>query len=411
MNRWVQIDLFLNKRRMQYALITGAILWSAWMLSSLLGSGNMDRAGQVIGTDYLQFYSASLTVRQGHSADLYNFKYQSQLEQTIAGQGLQSFHAFITPPFLAWLYIPFTFLPYVWSFLAWSLLGLIFLWLSIRLLAAERRLNTFRWSLTWFPIFAAISFGQNSLLILLLFSITYWFWRQEKPFLAGLMSSLLLFKPQMLLGIVILWLLDWRKSWKSLLGMCLGGTILAGLCFIFSPEASKAYIDLAHDFLPGMIYQEQFPLWNMDSLRGFWALLLPGHEWLTEGLSLLLSGFGIIGFFFLWRKNRAQNDLLFAGAVCLTIWITPHAMIYDWSILLIPAIIFWQAVPHMRWFWKPVFALIWLATFLSGPLTVMQLKILPFALQISLPILFWVYMQIYKQNYRSRPTRCQSEIG
>jgi alpha-1,2-mannosyltransferase len=310
---------------------------------------------------------------------------------------LQTFHAFITPPFLAWLYVPFTFLPYVWSFVAWSALALLFLWSTIRLLRTEQRSKTFFWSLTWFPIFAAISFGQNSLLSLMLFGITYWFWKKEKLYLAGLISSLLLFKPQMLLGLSILWLLDCRKSWKSLLGLCLGGATLAGLCFILFPEASKAYIELARNFLPGMIYQEQFPLWHLDSLRGFWALLFPGQEWLVEGVSLLLSIVGIIGFILIWRKNRGQKDFLFAFAICLTIWITPHAMIYDWSILLIPAIIFWQAYPQLRYFWKPVFALVWIATFLSGPLTVLQLKILPFAFQISIPLVIGVYLAIFKE--------------
>jgi hypothetical protein len=72
-------------------------------------------------------------------------------------------------------------------------------------------------------------------------------------------------------------------------------------------------------------------------------------------------------------------------------------MIYDWSILLIPAILFWQAYPKLRHFWTPAFCLIWIATFLSGPLTVLQLKILPVAVQISIPVIAWVYFAIYQQ--------------
>jgi alpha-1,2-mannosyltransferase len=398
MTRWSQIDSFLNSRRLTYAMIAGGILWFAWLLSNLLGPGNMDLAGQVVGTDYLQFYSAGLTVRQGHTADLYNFEYESQLEQTIAGPELQSFHAFVTPPFLAWLYVPLTLLPYTWSFIAWSLLGLLFLWFSIKILASQRQSHTFAWSLTWFPIFAAISFGQNSLLSLLLFSIVYWLWKKDKPISAGLVSSLLLFKPQMVLGLGLLWVLGWRKSWKSLLGLVFGGGILAGVSFWFLPEASLAYVNLARNFLPGMIYQDQFPLWHMHSLRSFWLLLLPGQRSLVEGLSLILSVVGIVAFIKFWRKNRNRVDLLFAGSICLTIWITPHAMIYDWSILLIPAIILWQTSPHLRSIWKFLFVLIWIATFISGPLAVIELKILPIAIQISIPILFFVYLVIFKQT-------------
>jgi alpha-1,2-mannosyltransferase len=383
---WLRFNKFLTTRRLNYALIAGGMLWFAWMLSCLLGPGNMDLAGQVIGTDYLQFYSAGLTLRDGQSVNLYNFDYQSQIEQNIAGPGLQYFHAFITPPFLAWLYVPLTYLPYTLSFIVWSVLSLLFLIVSIKFLTIDSQVNAFKWSLTWFPIFAAISFGQNSLLSLLLFSITYWFWRKEKPLYAGLISSLLLFKPQMVLGLGILWILEWRRSWKSLIGLSLGGAILASLCFSFLPGASNAYVDLARNFLPGLIYQDQFPLWHLDSLRGFWILLLPGQKWVVESLSILLSALGIIGFILLWRRNRTKKDLLFAYAICLTIWITPHAMIYDWSILLIPAILLWQASPQMRMIWRPLYVVIWIAVFISGPLTTLQLRILPIAIQVSIPV-------------------------
>ena len=124
MTWWMKLDRILTSRRLTYAWIAGGVLWFAWLINCLLGPGNMDLAGKVVGTDYLQFYTAGVTLRQGQSANLYNFAYQRQLEQTIAGPALTSFHAFITPPFLAWLFVPFTFLPYIWSFIIWSLLDL-----------------------------------------------------------------------------------------------------------------------------------------------------------------------------------------------------------------------------------------------------------------------------------------------
>jgi hypothetical protein len=142
----------------------------------------------------------------------------------------------------------------------------------------------------------------------------------------------------------------------------------------------------------------------MHSLRAFWILLFPGHKWLTEGLSIILSMAGIVAYVFYWRANRREPDMLFAGAICLTIWITPHAMIYDWCILLIPAILFWQDRPGMRTVWKPLFALIWIVTLLSGILTYGQVNFLNFAIQLSIPILFLVYLVIYKYTVTQSPT-------
>ncbi len=233
-----------------------------------------------------------------------------------------------------------------------------------------------------------------------MFSLTYWLLKKEKLLAAGIISSLLLFKPQLVLGLGLLWLLEWRKGWKSLLGLILGGGILAGFCFWLLPDASRAYIDLARNFLPGMIYQEQFPLLHMHSLRGFWLLLFPGNRWLVEGLSIVLSILGVVVFYYYWRKNRGESDLLFAGAICLTIWITPHAMIYDWSILLIPAIILWRTLQPFKPLLKSMFTLVWIATFISGPLTLAQLKILPVAIQISIPVLFFVFFNLSNTSQR-----------
>jgi len=392
----MRFNKILTPRRLSYAWIAGGVLWFTWALSLILGPGMMDLAGQVIGTDYLQFYAAGTTIMKGESDNLYNFDYQSQLERSIAGPELISFHAFITAPFLAFLFAPLSLLPYLYSFIVWSLLGLFFLWTSFRLVSADKPGKRFLWSLTWFPIFAAISFGQNSLLSLILFAMTFWLLRKEKLLSAGLVSSLLLFKPQMVLGIGILWLLEWRKDWKALIGLAAGGLSLAGICFLFLPEASRAYLSLSREFLPDLIYSEQFPLWHLHSLRGFWTLLLPGHELFAEGLSLVLSLAGIIVYVGFWRSHRNEPILLYAGAICLTIWISPHSMIYDWSILIIPAIVFWQARPHAPSFWIPMFAMIWIATFISGPLTYLQLKILPIAIQISIPVLSLVYYTIWK---------------
>ena len=144
---------------------------------------------------------SGVAIRQGQAANLYNFEYQLQLEQFIAGPELTTFNAFITLPFLAWLFVPFSTLPYIWSFIVWSLVSLLFLWVSLKLLSTENPRRVFMLSLTWFPIFATISFGENSLLSLFILCLTYWLWRKEKFLFAGLMSSLLLYEPQLVLGI------------------------------------------------------------------------------------------------------------------------------------------------------------------------------------------------------------------
>ena len=228
-------------------------------------------------------------------------------------------------------------------------------------------------------------------------SLTYLLWCRERRWLAGLVCSLVLYKPQLALGVGFLWLLEWRRDWKALAGLAVGGALLAGLSFGLLPESSRLYMELSRKVLPSIARQEGFPLWHAHTPRAFWLLLMPGIPAMSEALALLSTGTGIVVFILFWRKMRGEPALLFAGAICLTLWVTPHAMIYDWTILLIPAVLFWEKRPDCRGLWKVLFALIWAATFLSGPLTLGQLKVLPFAVQVSIPVLMFALYNAYQK--------------
>ena len=387
MQTWLMgFNHFFNRKRMGYGLITGGILWLGWLLSIFLGPGNMDLANQVIGTDYIQFYAAGMTIRLGESEHLYNFEYQASLEKQIIGDELKSFHAFITPPFFAYLFVPLSLLSYPLSFAVWSVLGLASLYLSIRLLGTSHPYKALIWSLTFFPVFASISFGQNSLLSLFILSLSYGLWLKRRPFLAGLACSLLLYKPQLILGIAVLWVLEYRRDWKALIGLALGSLGLATLSFIWLPQASLSYLDFSKNVLSTMMGWEQFPIWHAHTWRAFWYLLLPEHPSFAEIFWVIFALTGLGSFILFWRYQRGNFRLIFAAAICLTLWITPHAMIYDWTILLIPAMVLWENYEPLRKLWKFIFILIWVAFLLGSPLVSLQLKTIPIALQISLPI-------------------------
>lgn len=385
---------WLTPRRLHYAWLTAGILWAAWLLSVVLGPGNLDLAGQPVGTDYLQFYAAGRTLARGESAQLYDMAYQSALEQEIIGSGLTSYHAFITPPFLAALFVPLAALPYGWSFVVWSVLGLLCLWFSLRLLDIAAPGRAWLWALTFFSVFAVISFGQNALLSLLLFSATYRLWRDQRPFAAGLVCSLTLYKPQLCLGVAVLWLLSWRRDWRALAGLGVGGVALVGLCFGLLPEASWAYLEFARTVLPDLPNWQEFPLWHLHTVRGFWRLLLPAWPRVGDVLTLLAAALGLWVFIRWERRFRESWRLMFGAAIALTLWLTPHAMIYDWALWLIPALLLWEVLPQYRDRWRALFAGVWLVTLLSGPLTVAQLRVLPFALQLSVPVLALVLYRL-----------------
>jgi alpha-1,2-mannosyltransferase len=388
-----QFSVLLNAKRLAYAWIVGGVLWLGWLVSILLGPGNRDLYGQLIGADFLAFYTGGKILLQGQADKLYDLAFQQTLQRHLTGSTWVDLEAFVNPPFWAWVSMPFAALPYLLGFAVWTFLALAALWFSLRLLQGRRPTRPLLWSLTWFPIFATISFGQNSLLSLFLFCLVFWLWRKDRMLIAGLVSSMLLFKPQWVIGLGILWLLDWRRSLPALVGLGLGGAFLASLSFWQLPRATAAYVDLTRNVLPNWQTQPGYQLHHLHTVRGFWLLLLPKFPALADLFTLLLMAVGVLGFVLFWRRNRDQRAMLFAGMICLTIWLNPHVMIYDWAILLIPAALLWQEMPQLKEGWKALFATIWLVTFASSMLTAAQLRWLPFAVQFSVPVfLITVYV-------------------
>jgi hypothetical protein len=62
-------------------------------------------------------------------------------------------------------------------------------------------------------------------------------------------------------------------------------------------------------------------------------------------------------------------------------------MIYDWTLLLIPAVLLWTNVNDLKPVWKAVFSFLWLVPLISTPLAYLQLQVMPFAILICIPAL------------------------
>ncbi len=395
----------LNPKRSKYAWLMGAILWTAWLTSIFLGKGNYDLAGQPVGGDYVDFQAAGLTINLQQTDRLYDFDYQKMLQVQILGKEFSNptaYNALITPPLFSVPFIALALLPFRLSFAIWSLIGLALTYLTIKLSGIERSREAFLWSLTWFPVFATISFGQNSLVSLGLFAIAFSLWNRKTGTqsanlcMAGAIASLLAYKPQLTFGLGLLWLFNIRRDWPALASMAMGGGIQAILSFWWMPQASRDYFSLAKDVLPTLLQQPGYPIWHSHNWRAFWLLVLPGQATVAETISTLLALGGIWFFFRFNQKFQPQPELRFAGAVILTLWISPHFLVYDWAILLLPALLYWNIFRDQQPILKALFAIVWLAIFVSGPLTVAQLKILPFALQLSMPVLTVFCIELWR---------------
>jgi hypothetical protein len=181
-------------------------------------------------------------------------------------------------------------------------------------------------------------------------------------------------------------------------GLVCGGAVLAAASFWLMPEASLAYVTFSAA-LPSLMHMDGFPLTIFFSVRGFWLMLLPGHPGWADGLYIACAGIATVGFFRFWRRHRGDRALVFAAAICFTLLVTPYAFMYDWTILLLPAILLSQQRTHD---WREVFAVVWFGGFASSTLTALQLKVLPIALQISVPALAFAAVKVYAELKRRK---------
>jgi hypothetical protein len=270
-------------------------------------------------------------------------------------------------------------------------------------------------ALTWFPVFASVSFGQNALLSLFILSSVYLLWKADRRFLAGLVLGLLMYKPQLTLGVALLWLLRYRRDWPALAGLSLSTLTLAALSFGFLPKASWAYVHFARNVLPDLPAWQNFPIWHLHTVRGFWRMLLP-FDVISDVLTLVCAALGLWAYWRLVKSNNLSKPLAFSAAICLTIWITPHAMIYDWVVLLIPAILLWIEIPTRRDELEVLYTLIWISTLMGTPLVLLQRRIAGFAVRVSIPVLafslFGIYRLLVKRPiYPNTETRTIGEGG
>lgn len=391
-----KIRPLLNPIRLRYPYFIGGALWISWLVSQLIGPGFTDAAGHLIGTDFVAFYTAGKILLLDRASDLYDLELAKEIQQPLYNAPTDNFNPYLNPPFYAWLFIPFAQLPYPWSPILWMAVNLVFLWVGLKFLNVQRVLPIFLIILTWQPSFAAISFGQNAFLSFFLISLVFALWKKKMPFASGLAAGVLLYKPQLLIGIGLLWLLGWRKNWRALAGLSVTGILLTGLSLLFMPEATYQYIFYTQKIAANLMTVEGFPIWNAHAVQAFWIALFPGQKVLAQLLYAICAITGILYWLKFLRKEPENTVLQFGAAVCLTVWVTPYMMIYDWVLLLIPAVLFWQARVSAHDDLLVVYAIFWIVQFISSVLTFLQWNALGWAIQISIPSLAGLLVVMYK---------------
>jgi alpha-1,2-mannosyltransferase len=413
-------DWLIRNYRIGYIFVL--LCWLGWFLQNVLGTPPYDYFDLVVTMDHLAFYTAGRialdpTLPAGSMYDLgFVAEYQSKL---FPGKW-EALEAFRNPPFYALLYTPTAWLPYQWSALIWSVISLLALVVGVRWLAPDRPRQVLWHAVGFYPVLAVMQYGQNSLLSFAVFSGTYRLLANRRPFAAGLAAGLLAFKPTLLIGLVVWALLDIRRLWPCILGAATTVVILCVGSYAIIPNAWEQFLAT----LPDNLKFDRFEWWKNHTPRAFVRLLIPSTvrtPW--EGRATLAAALvGVAWFVLLWWKHKRDLRAMFGAVVLLTLWASPHALIYEWAIAFVAGYLWWERAPNRRE-WVIPLSVLWVALLISTDFCRLQVwvwsKLAPersqevwephpdgqvvILLQVSTPVLVWFGWAAWRRLRREVP--------
>ena len=372
-----------------------------------IGNGEWDAVHQVVSIDHLAFYTPAKMIREGRQAEIYDHGTLAEYQASLFPPGIFTgkLEAFRSPPFFALLYYPTSSLSYVASCWLWTGISFLCLVIGIHWLRPANPWRVFAWSLTFYPTFTVFGYGQTSLLSFAAFCGTYRLLEKNRPFAAGFVAGFLWFKPPLLLGLFVWWLLDIRRKWPAFAGVTVAGALLLAVTYPIVPAARDQFFA---QLLANTRF-DSFQWWKSHNARAFWRLLLTTESAPLPTILWVITAIVGCGLFAkVWKVRRDNLPVVFGSSILLMLWASPHTMVYEWVAAIIPAVLWWKHLPHFREKLLTFIAVMWLAMFISTDFGQIQELLLknrwhwenPAILQISIPVFAWVCWQLIRMFTR-----------
>lgn len=316
-------------------------------INLIFHNGWMGGLGQIIGIDYLLFYSTGLIYKYD-PLKIYNFNTQSTIQRNlIFPSELPAVNPYFNPPYVAIPHSWLTYLEFRYSFLLWSILSILLVIISCKLLHPYLPSSIKQNGLTlpqfliiifsFFPFIEGFLAGQNHSLTLLLVTLITIFSISEHWFLAGIAAGFLIYKPQYVLGFVIIWL--FARKIKAVIAFSMVSIMWIGTFLI------KNGISLFYDYLvvSSMLlklpYDEGFPTYLLVTPYGLLSSVLPQSSWMliyrVTQVSIIIGSAAIARQAYQFRKYPGNKIIyLYGFAILFPLLVTPYALLHDLLILI-----------------------------------------------------------------------------
>ncbi len=277
------LNAFLNPRRLRDYPKLALIVMSAVVIFNLLAhDGWLGGLGQMIGHDFIAEYTGALAYL-ADPTQLYDYSVGWEIQQElVAPTELPGFAPFLNPPYSVSIGATLMKLPVAMAL--WSL-GMLAAVVAASVFAARylvppppfssAQLPASRISVLVFSSFAFVegfAVGQNHALTLLIVVAVCAAMLKGKPVWSGLLAGLLIYKPHLAIGLVLVWL-TWGDL-RALLSSAASATLWAGTyLLVHGLDPFITYLKLGGRLMA--LSYEGNPGYIMTTLYGLLTSLLP----------------------------------------------------------------------------------------------------------------------------------------
>jgi len=350
-----------HRRLYPYFFIAGYIVITLfWVVRS---SAMIDPTGQVLGADFITFWSASHLTLEGTPEAAYQPD-QILAASRIAVPANQSEFIWSYPPIFQLFVAPLALMPYWLAWIVWCAVGLAAFAAVLKQLAPAPYAL---WLTFAFPgVYLNIVQGQNGLFVAALFGGALLF-LDRRPVLAGVLIGLLTFKPT--LGLLLPLALLCARRWTALIAAAATTVALVGLSI--SAFGTQAWIGFFENmgFAWAVLEAGDLPWQKMPSL--FVALRMIGVESAIAYAGHLLGAAIAAGAVaWAWWNGRLSLALASAILVSASLLVSPHLNDHDLALLAIPLALLVADSTRQPWSGREQIALglVWIAPLIATPI-------------------------------------------
>src|SRR2546430_2956265 len=360
-----KVEFGLNETTLVFlaaaVLVFSSVLWTA-------NGRNLEKI------DFSVTYLGARMVHQGQGAKLYDLTEQVKLRSALYQHPNPLIYEH--PPFEALLLSPLAALSYRSAYLIWSSINAM-LWLVLpyvfRRYAAVPG-DELAYLALWFifaPLGVALYQGQSSIVLLLVYFLTFISLKGSRDLLAGVFLGLGLFKFQFVVPFALIFLL--RKKWRFMAGFALSVTVLGALSLVavgWQGMTSYVHLLLSIGSNPGNVSYGSAV--DMPTVHGFVYALL-SRIVSVRAISIVVAAISVLlNVFTAARWTQAERtatdnsfDLVFAAAIAMSLMTGLHMFTHDFSplmlaLLLVAAHFPSHAHPGLRWLLGITMALFWI---------------------------------------------------